>query len=54
MKIALKLSNLQREILDILFYLTYKGKNITPITEKHLRSELDKNKLLHRTLNRFL
>lgn len=54
MKIALKLSNLQREILDILFYLTYKGKNITPITERHLRSELGKNNLLHRTLNRLI
>lgn len=54
MKIALKLSELEREILDILFYLTYQGNEITPITEKYLRNEICKHYGLYKALNRLI
>ena len=54
MKIIIPLSQLEQLILDDLYFLTYKGKDIKPITEKRLRKEMERKSPLHNTLKRLI
>ena len=50
MKIALKLSQLQKRIIVHLYFLTYEKKDLSPITEIQLRKELKKKSSLYNSL----
>jgi len=50
MKIALTLSQLQKRIIVCLYFITYKKKDLSPITEIQLRKELKKKSSLYKSL----
>ncbi len=50
MKIALTLSQLQKQIIVQLYFLTFRKKDLSPIPEIQLRKELKKKNTLHNSL----
>ncbi|GAI71395.1 unnamed protein product, partial [marine sediment metagenome] len=50
MKIALTLSQLQKRIIVHLYFLTFRKKDLPPITEIQLRKELKKKSSLYNSL----